>query len=160
MSEILVRMKVDVWKDTRPEISWVPVSRRTAKCVYYSVLVRRPDGKAVRSERLFSAIRLERVENGKKGQAIPGVKVIRWIQDDREPIQGGMQYNMALFNVLEVVNAEMRRAAVNVNDMETLLDGALEEGTGGSLAALGMTGKTLGMTGSGAGMARAAEENN
>jgi len=128
MSEIMVKLKVDAWNSARPEVSWVPVSRRTAKCVYYSVFVRRPDGTAVRSERLFSAIRLERVENGKKGQAIPGVKVIRWIQDDREPIQGGLQYNMALFNVLEVINAELRWAAVNVNDMEMLLDGALEEG--------------------------------
>ena len=121
MAEILVRMKVDVWGSERPEVSWVQVSRRTPKMVYYYKLLKERSGKIHKVDYGFPVRRLERVENANRGIAVPGVKAIRWLQDDREPIVGGEQYCMALFNVLEQINAEMRDAAVRINELEDSL---------------------------------------
>ena len=77
-----------------------------------------------KQEHLFHRARLERVEPmGKRGEITPGRAVIHWLQDDREPIVGGDKYNMALFNALEVINADMRAAAVRINAMEDELGG-------------------------------------
>lgn len=127
MSEILVRMTIDVWKGTEPEISWVQVSRRTPKCIYYHVLRRSSTGQPVKCERTFPARRLNRVVNGSLGRVVPGVHAIRWIQDDREPIKGGEAYNMALFNVLEVINAHFRQAAARIYDLEGQLADAWKQ---------------------------------
>ncbi len=137
MSEILVRMKVDVWKSAPPEISWAQVSRITRHSVCYEVIRARKDGKGgdvtiEEEERLFSRLRLERVESAARGRTTPGAAVIYWVQDDREPIQGGYCYQMALFNCLERINEDFRRAAIRINELEDQLrDYLKEEGGGG-----------------------------
>ncbi len=132
MSEILVRMKVDVWKGTAPEISWVQVTRITRHSVCYEVIRARKDGKGgdvtiEKEERLFSRLRLERVESAARGRTTPGAAVIYWVQDDREPIQGGYCWQMALFNCLEQINADFRAAAVRINELEDQLTELLKE---------------------------------
>ena len=132
MSEILVRMKVDVWRTEKPEISWVEVREIRGGCVRYETLHRFKDVKkqtvsVEKQEHMFHRTRLERVEPmGKRGEITPGRAVIHWLQDDREPIVGGDKYKMALFNVLEVINADMRAAAVRISEMEETLDGWLD----------------------------------
>ena len=132
MSEILVRMKVDVWRTEKPEISWVEVREIRGNHVRYETLHVFRDEKAGKNdtqkvEHIFHRARLERVEPmGKRGEITPGRAVIHWLQDDREPIQDGDKYKMALFNVLEIINADMRAAAVRINAMEEKLDGWLE----------------------------------
>ena len=132
MSVILVRMKVDVWKGTPPEISWVQVSTITKHSVIYEVIRTRKDPetgekKAVKEERRFSRARLERVEAAARGWFTPGEALIHWIQDDREPITGGYCYQMALFNCLERINADFRAAAVRINELEDQLADYLKE---------------------------------
>lgn len=125
---ILVRLKVDVWRTEKPEISWVEVKEIRGGYVRYETLHRFKDvhNKEVGVERVehtFHRARLERVEPmGRRGELTPGRVVIHWLQDDREAIQGGDKYKMALFNALETVNADMRAAAVRINAMEDELD--------------------------------------
>ena len=132
MSEILVRMKVDVWRTEKPEISWVEVREIRGKHILYETLHVFRDEKTGKNdtqkvEHSFHRARLERVDPmGKRGEFTPGRAVIHWLQDDREPIQDGDKYKMALFNVLEIINADMRAAAVRINAMEEKLDGWLE----------------------------------
>lgn len=127
MSEILVRMKVDVWRDGPPEISWVRVCRKTKHTVYCERLRLGDDNKIVREEKSFSRGRLERAEQDRRGAQTPGNSVIHWLQDDREPIQGGEKYKMALADVLEMINAEFRRAAVRINELEGQLADAWKQ---------------------------------
>lgn len=132
MSEILVRMKVDVWKSEKPEVSWVEVKEIRGGYVRFDTLhvfkdKRSNKSETVKAEHSFHRARLERVEPiGKRGEIDPGRVVIHWLQDDREPIVGGEKYKMALFNVLEAVNADMREAAVRISEMEQELDGWLD----------------------------------
>ena len=124
MSEILVRMKVDVWRTEKPEISWVEVLELRGSYVRYETIHLFRDERTGKNdtqkvEHSFHRARLERVEPmGKRGEISPGRAVIHWLQDDREPIQGGDKYKLALFNALEVINADMRAAAVRINEME------------------------------------------
>ena len=144
MSEILVRMKVDVWKGTPPEVSWVEIKEIRGRHIRYETIHRRADKKDAEGvelrEHLFHRARLERVEPmGKRGEITPGRAVIHWVQDDREPITGGYCYQMALFNCLERINADFRAAAVRINELEDQLTEYLREvreagRSGGSLA--------------------------
>lgn len=133
MAEILVRMKVDVWRTEKPEISWVEVREIRGSYVRYETIHLFRDEKTgkndtQRVEHSFHRARLERVEPmGKRGEITPGRAVIHWLQDDREPIQGGYCYQMALFNCLEVINADMRAAAVRINELEDQLRDYLKE---------------------------------
>jgi hypothetical protein len=120
-------MKVDVWKGTPPEVSWVVVTRRTKSAVVYETVKLRENPKsrdieAVREERLFSRRRLERVESARRGEITPGRAVIHWVQSDKEPIMNGEMYRLALFNCLEQINADFRRAAVQINELEETLE--------------------------------------
>ena len=137
MADILVRMKVDVWKSAPPEISWVQVSRVNKHSVIYEIIRTRKDPKtgekkAVKEERRFSRARLERVEAAVKGWFSPGEALIHWVQDDREPITGGYCYQMALFNCLERINEDFRAAAVRINELEDQLADYLKEEGGPS----------------------------
>ena len=120
MSEILCRLRVDVWRRERPEVSWVFVSRRTKTSVKYDVRhsVR---GEIKTVEHSFPRRWLEKVNPEWKKPDQPGVCEICWCQDDREPIHGGVGYNMAMIAVLDRIDDDMQRAAVRIREMKEAL---------------------------------------
>lgn len=116
MAEILCRMRVDIWKSDRPEVSWMFVSRRTKTRVLYEVR-RAVKSRIVVEERGIPRRWLERVDADPHRRPTPGVCEIWWCQDDREPIHGGVHYTMALLTILERIDADMQRAAIQANHL-------------------------------------------
>ncbi|MBR1689383.1 MAG: hypothetical protein IJ713_01255 [Oscillibacter sp.] len=125
MSEILVHLHIDVWKSEKPEVSWVRVTRRTNQSIKYEVRTAKKGGLRV-EERSLSRRWIGRVNPDWRHPNPCGVVDMYWCQDDREPIHGGMVYNMAMIDAMARIDADMQAAAIRVREMKE----ALYEGGG------------------------------
>jgi len=115
MAEILVRIHVDIWNSPRPEAYWAKIDHQSKGTIYFEAL-KKVNGKAVKVLKPMKRSWLGHARHDR-----PGVADFCYIQDDREPIQGSLPYNMAVIEIMDGIQEEMLRAARNVREIQEAL---------------------------------------
>lgn len=111
MAEILVRIHVDIWNSPRPEAYWAKIDHQSKGTIYFEAL-KKVNGKAVKVLKPMKRSWLGHARSDR-----PGVADLCYTQDDRDPIQKSVPYNMAVIEIMDLIQAEMLRASSNVREI-------------------------------------------
>lgn len=106
---ILCRVRVSLWEDQRPEVSWIGVGSQNKKFLY---LARKAEHRGKKTDRI-SRRDLERVIREK-----PGIACWLWVQDDREEIRDGVPCRMGILHILDELTAELQAAECRMMALE------------------------------------------